>query len=178
MRKTFTYSMLLVLAAVLLLGSGCGKLRRNQKDKDMMADGAVIGGVTAVDLDGAGLGDDRFMDGQPYGAGQFAPVLFAYDSSQVEGPERAKLDPVAAEMQRNAGLSLIVEGHCDERGSREYNLALGEHRALAVRAYLVGLGIEGDRVTTRSYGEENPAEFGHDEESWARNRRAEFMLMQ
>ena len=179
MRKTFTYAMLLTLAAVLLLGSGCSKLRRGKKGSGMLAGDDVIGGVSATDIDTGMLGEDRFMDGQPYGAaGQFAPVFFAYDSSQIDASERSKIDAVADVMTRDRGLSLIVEGHCDERGSREYNLALGEHRALAVRAYLIGLGVEGDRITTKSYGEENPAAYGHDEASWSQNRRAAFMLMQ
>jgi peptidoglycan-associated lipoprotein len=71
---------------------------------------------------------------------------------------------------------VVIEGHCDERGSREYNLALGERRALAVRAYLVGLGIDATRLQTKSYGEEQPVAMGHDESSWSRNRRAEFVL--
>ena len=177
MRKTFRYTTLLGLAAVMLLASGCGKLRRKSRT-GMEADGAVIGGVTPGGVDVGMLPADRFEDGVPYGAGQFAPVLFAYDSDQVDPMERGKIETVADLMRQDAGLRLIVEGHCDERGSREYNLALGENRALAVRDYLTRLGIEGDRITTKSYGEENPAVMGHDESSWAQNRRAEFMLMQ
>jgi peptidoglycan-associated lipoprotein len=69
-----------------------------------------------------------------------------------------------------------VEGNCDERGSNEYNLALGERRALAVRAYLVNLGIDAGRIQTKSLGEERPVALGHDESSWQQNRRAEFQL--
>jgi peptidoglycan-associated lipoprotein len=79
-------------------------------------------------------------------------------------------------MTRNQDVRLIAEGHCDERGSREYNLSLGEHRALAVRAYLVGLGVDGARIQTRSYGEEQPLDPGHDESAWRLNRRVEFAL--
>ena len=67
-----------------------------------------------------------------------------------------------------------IEGHCDERGTQQYNLALGERRALAVRDYLIRLGISGDRLVTISYGEEDPADPGHSESAWAKNRRAEF----
>ena len=73
---------------------------------------------------------------------------------------------------------MIVEGHCDERGSNEYNLALGERRALAVRAAMISAGIDGARVQTRSYGEERAVAFGHDESAWRLNRRAEFTFTQ
>ena len=79
-------------------------------------------------------------------------------------------------LRSNAQAGVIVEGHCDERGSREYNLALGERRALAVRAYLIGLGLDPARVQTKSMGEEQPAVFGHDESAWSKNRRVEFIL--
>ncbi len=81
-------------------------------------------------------------------------------------------------MNRNPTRLLLVEGHCDERGTNEYNLALGERRALSVRRYLVALGIGSDRLHTLSYGEEKPLDPGHTEESWAKNRRAEFKVSQ
>ncbi len=110
--------------------------------------------------------------------GDFPPVFFGYDSSRIEPAQRAKLEEVADHLRRNPDQQLIIEGHCDERGSREYNLALGERRALAARAYLIGLGIDGGRLQTKSLGEEQPAEMGHNESAWAKNRRAEFILIQ
>ena len=104
----------------------------------------------------------------------FDNVLFAYDSFQLGDSEIPKIERVADYLRRNGGITLVVEGHCDERGSREYNLSLGEHRALAVRAYLIGLGIESHRIQTRSYGEERPLAHGHDESAWRQNRRGEF----
>ena len=77
-------------------------------------------------------------------------------------------------MQTNSGVQVVIEGHCDERGSDEYNLALGESRALAAKNYLVSLGINENRLSVISYGEEKPAVMGSDEEAWAQNRRAEF----
>ncbi len=111
-------------------------------------------------------------------ASQFGVVYFDFDSAQVNPGERSKLEVVAAYLRDNAGVGLVVEGHCDERGSNEYNLALGERRALAVRAYLVGLGVDGSRVQTKSLGEEQPVALGHDEASWSQNRRASFGLFQ
>ena len=133
-----------------------------------------IGGVMGTDGYGGPL-SDRPLDGAEY-AGQFASVYFAYDSSQIDAGERFKLEEVADHLRRNKNVGIIVEGHCDERGSIEYNLALSERRALAVRAYLIGLGVDGSLVQTKSYGEEKPVAYGHDEESWRMNRRAEFVL--
>ena len=76
----------------------------------------------------------------------------------------------------DANLTVIVEGHCDERGTAEYNLALGERRAVAARAYLVSLGIAAERLRTVSYGKEFPFDPGHDEAAWAKNRRAHFVV--
>jgi len=109
-------------------------------------------------------------------AGQFAPVYFEFDSAQVQSAERGKIETVGDYLKQNAGGGVIVEGNCDERGSREYNLALGERRAMAVRAYLVSLGVDGARIQTKSFGKEKPVALGHDEESWAKNRRADFVL--
>ena len=79
-------------------------------------------------------------------------------------------------LKKNAGVGVIVEGNCDERGSAEYNLALGERRSLAARAYLIGLGVDGAMVQTKSYGEEKPVNPGHDDAAWQVNRRDEFVF--
>ena len=134
-----------------------------------------FGGVLGP-IDGAGYGSLMNPDDLRAVASQFQPVYFEYDSAQVAGSERSKLEAVAEFLRGNARVGLIVEGHCDERGSNEYNLALGERRAQAVRAYIIGLGIAADRIRTVSYGEEMPAAFGHDEASWRLNRRATFSL--
>ena len=139
------------------------------------ADGDNIGGVLGSDIYGEGL-DARPGDGASLQEGRFSSIFFAYDSAQVQPSERAILEEVGRYLQQKRSEGLIVEGHCDERGSREYNLALGERRALAARAYLIGLGIDGGRIQTKSLGEEQPASMGHDEGAWSQNRRAEFVL--
>ena len=106
----------------------------------------------------------------------FDSVAFQYDSFQIADSEIGKIERVAAYMRENPSQLLVVEGHCDERGSREYNLSLGEHRALSVRAYLIGLGIDSSRIQTRSYGEENPLDLGHGDGAWRANRRGEFAV--
>lgn len=98
-------------------------------------------------------------------------VFFATDSSTLSPDARAILDRQAAWMGKYANVRVTVEGHCDERGTREYNLALGERRATATRNYLVAKGVAADRVSTISYGKERPEVLGSSEESWARNRR-------
>ena len=92
----------------------------------------------------------------------FAPVYFGFDASALPAGEMAK----------------IIEGNCDERGSNEYNLSLGDLRATSIRAYLESIGIAPNRIQTKSYGEEKPAVIGHDESAWAKNRRGEFAVFQ
>lgn len=104
----------------------------------------------------------------------FAPVYFGFDSTVVPQGELGKIDSVAQHLASHADRVVVVEGHCDERGSNEYNLSLGENRAIILRNYLVQSGITPDRIQTRSYGEEKPAVEGHDESAWSHNRRGEF----
>ena len=122
--------------------------------------------------------------GLPARPGEWTPVpgvtlptiYFAYDSSEIGVSEQAKLEYVANYLLQNQQFKLIIEGHCDERGSIEYNRALGERRAIAIRERLVKLGITDDRMQTISYGEEKPAVMGSDESAWAKNRRGELIL--
>ena len=104
------------------------------------------------------------------------PLFFEYDSSEVTAEGQAVLDANAALLQKYPTWAITIEGHCDERGSAEYNLALGERRAVAARAYLVSLGLGADRLRTVSYGKEFPFDAGHDEGSWSKNRRAHFVV--
>ena len=106
----------------------------------------------------------------------FENVYFEFDSSRIARSERSKIEAVADHLGRNTGHRALLVGHCDERGSGEYNMALGERRALAARAYLIGLGIDPSRVLTKSYGEEQPEDPGHHESSWRLNRRADFVI--
>ena len=108
----------------------------------------------------------------------FDPVYFGFDASNLASSELDKIDRVAQHLRDNADRVVIVEGNCDERGSNEYNLELGSLRAISIRDYLATLGISGDRVQTKSYGEEKPAVDGHDESAWAKNRRGEFAVFQ
>jgi peptidoglycan-associated lipoprotein len=99
-------------------------------------------------------------------------VFFELDSSVLDGEDKATLERQAKWLQQYANVKVTVEGHCDERGTREYNLALGERRATAAKRYLVGLGVPADRVSTISYGKERPAVLGSNESAWGQNRRS------
>jgi peptidoglycan-associated lipoprotein len=99
-------------------------------------------------------------------------VFFDFDQYNLKGAARETLEKQAAWLKRYPGVEITIEGHCDERGTREYNLALGERRANAARDYLIALGVSPDRLRTISYGKERPVALAHTESAWAQNRRA------
>lgn len=106
----------------------------------------------------------------------FKPAFFLLDSADLDAAGRAVVTGNAELLRKYPTWVITIEGHCDERGTAEYNLALGERRAVAVQTYLASLGISPDRVRTVSYGKEFPFDPGHDEAAWARNRRAHFVI--
>jgi len=153
--------------------AGC----RSSKNKGVYVGSGIDGvsGVGTTDPNEYEL-SPRGEFGTPVTDVAFENVAFPYDSFQIAESERSKIEHVADYMREHDDVSVVVDGHCDERGSPEYNLSLGEHRALAVRAYLISLGISGEKVQTRSFGEEKPLDPGHSEEAWRVNRRGEFSL--
>ncbi len=122
--------------------------------------------------------------GTPTGAGEagaasseLETVYFAYDSYSLNSTARGVLKASAQWLKDNSSATAQIEGHCDERGTTEYNLALGERRANAAKDYLVRLGVDAGRLSIISYGEERPQDSGHDESAWSKNRRAAFVLL-
>lgn len=107
---------------------------------------------------------------------KFENIRFDFDKSAIREDAKPILQAVATYMKKNRDARIQIEGHCDERGTAEYNLALGDRRAHAAKKYLVGLGVESARLTTISYGEERALDLGHDEGAWSKNRRAVFVL--
>lgn len=103
-------------------------------------------------------------------------IHFEFDRSDLLPEAQAILKKKAAWLRNNPDVSVIIEGHCDERGTNEYNLALGDRRAESAKAFLIDLGISGSRLKTISYGEERPLDPRHNEEAWAKNRRAHFVI--
>jgi peptidoglycan-associated lipoprotein len=103
-------------------------------------------------------------------------LFFDFDKSNIREDQKAALNEDVGWLKVNAGAKLTIEGHCDERGTAEYNLGLGERRAKAVKDYLVAAGIAADRIATISYGKERPFVLGHDESAWKWNRRGHFVI--
>ena len=164
---------LFVFAAVagsLSLLGGCRSKNANNAElygSDNLYGDPLGGDMPLNDLEGLPADGDRSV---------VEPVYFAYDSSQVNPEEAGKCEEVANLLGRNKWQGVIVEGQGDERGSREYNLALGERRAMAVRDYLISLGVDPSVIQTKSYGEEMPDSMGHDDAAWRKNRRAVFAM--
>jgi peptidoglycan-associated lipoprotein len=190
------FSMMMAVFAVALsfAVSGC-KYSSLNSGKNGAGDGAGAGAglgaaegaeiSTGIDdanegsLSDAGVGDRPFEEYCTRCTDvEFAPVYFGFDSTVVPQGEIGKIDAVAQHLADNANRVVVVEGNCDERGSNEYNMALGENRAGIIRNYLVQSGIDASRIQTRSYGEEKPAVDGHDEGAWAMNRRGDFAIFQ
>ena len=159
-----------LICAVGLLGGGC---RKKPQGPGPGVDTGIGSNIGEMGTNGLA---ERFTPGTPYTAEKFANVQFAYDSAQIEPTEQAKVDTVVNLLKNNATLTAVLEGNCDERGSREYNLSLGERRALAVRAAIVAASIDASRLETKSFGKESPLNPGHDEGAWRENRRVEFKL--
>lgn len=172
-----------VLIALTLALAACD----DSKDQDythMGADGSALPGGTDTLNSGGESGIP------PTERGSFNPndadyqtlaadtVYFAFDSSTIPGAERGKLQQVSEWLKSNPGHSLFLAGHADKRGTPEYNRALGERRALAVREYLAGLGLPPNALFTNSYGSDRPAVQGDTEEAYAKNRRVEIGVIQ
>ncbi len=109
--------------------------------------------------------------------GEFADIRFEYNSFSIPEEALRRLAVISSLLARNSGIKLVIEGHCDERGSDKYNLALGEKRANSVAAMLIELGAAKDRLSTVSYGEERPLNHNRNEEAWAQNRRVHFEVL-
>lgn len=160
---------LTILAATLTLSSCASKKKTN--------DGLDVGADTAMDNGkNAGMALELNGDSDSNRAGSLKTVYFDYSSASVSGSTKETLNGNAEFLKSNASVKVQVEGHCDERGSVQFNLALGEKRAKSVKDYLVGQGVAANRITIISLGKEKPVSFGHDEESWSKNRRANFVV--
>ena len=181
------------LGMVLLVGSlaGCAKqapmaLDAGQGEQSMdnrgpaNADAQSQGTMGRLDERDRGMVEGRMSGMDPAAAREAflnVDVLFSYNSFTLTDDARQILEDKAQWMAQNPEVAVQLEGHCDERGTVAYNLALGERRANAVREYLTALGVRADRITTVSYGEEFPIDPGHGEAAWARNRRAHFAIL-
>lgn len=171
MKPASNYSIFAVIALSLFLGACATDTTKEAAVEEKGADTA--GAADRGRLEGEALG--------PGARGAKADLLnqrrihFAYDSSTIDEEGRAIVQAHAGYLAANPQIKLKLEGHCDERGSREYNLALGERRAQAVEKLARVLGVDGKRITITSYGEEKPIALEHDESAWRMNRRVEII---
>ncbi len=120
---------------------------------------------------------ERGIEGEVYETKLLKDIHFDFDRYEVRHGDEEILKENTAWLKKNPKTKVQVEGHCDERGTVEYNLALGERRANYTKQYLVSLGIAADRISTISYGKERPLDMGHDEDAWAKNRRVHFVIL-
>ncbi|MBI5849334.1 MAG: peptidoglycan-associated lipoprotein Pal [Nitrospirae bacterium] len=142
-----------------------------QKGQEKITEKQLDGKVDSVDAKSKG---DQYTESRE---NLFSDLLFDYDKYDVKDSYKQALQAVSAWMAKNTTARLSIEGHCDERGTNEYNLALGDRRAKAVKDYLVSLGVASGRVDVISYGEEKPACKEQTEDCWAKNRRAHFTVL-
>ncbi|WP_448585381.1 peptidoglycan-associated lipoprotein Pal [Thermaurantiacus sp.] len=165
-----------VLAVAALLGAGCARKRESLPPPPPPAEAPVAPGAGAPVPPVATTAIPGSRADFLARAGSDT-VYFALDSYALDERARATLDAQARWLLDHAAVRVTIEGHCDERGTREYNLALGERRANAVKNYLAARGVDAARITTISYGKERPAVEGQDEEAWAQNRRSVTVLV-
>jgi peptidoglycan-associated lipoprotein len=176
MKSFYTRIIFILFAAFVLNASACRRGGRQDPGAVLNQDEFLTGWD---DIGGIPLADERsgvFATGTPV-AHSISPVYFAFDSYRIAASEMVKVQMAAEHLRTFPRDVVVVEGHTDERGSAEYNLALGERRALAVREALVGLGISPERIQTLSFGEERPAAHGTGEGVWSLNRRSEFRIL-
>ena len=161
-----------ILIPVVLLG-GCETFG-DQDGRDVVVEDRGDGGAQARGALGGGIFQGHPLDNPDSLLGQKV-IYFDFDSYSIRNADRAVIQAHAEYMAANGGAAVILEGHADERGSREYNIALGEQRAKAVRQLLLFQGAAASQLETVSYGEERPVVSGHDESSWQQNRRVEIL---
>ncbi|MDP3979925.1 MAG: peptidoglycan-associated lipoprotein Pal [Chlamydiota bacterium] len=187
MKRMLLLSFVMILS-VSMTNFGCAKKGKGRSRHGVPSEsGAQIQDVSVPmeDLELAALrGEDIPLMEQPdlgsfVEPGQpdiFQDVRFDYNKSDIRPNERQILNRIAGWAKENPRYQIMIQGHCDERGSNEYNLALGEQRALSVRRFLISLGVEPGRLHTISYGEERPLDSDHSEAAWSTNRRSHFMI--
>ena len=190
MKRRFSWKWAVVaLSVAALVGAGCAKKQTVKSEGTQGAPSAAAPGtvgeapVKEAPVTAPPAPAERLASAAEAGVAatqekpsRFDDVLFDFDKSEVREDGRKTSQAVAAYMKKNPKAALLIEGHCDERGTAEYNMALGERRATAVMTYLVSLGVPKAALSTVSFGKEKPLDPGHGEGAWAKNRRAHFVL--
>ena len=166
-------SLFLTVVFVMFVGimfSGCSKKTVSGPGT---GDSSAMGPTESLETQA--VAGDNIMEGRT--SGPMLPVYFDFDASMVRDDQVERIETNADFLKKNPGVMIRIEGNCDPRGTKEYNLALGERRALSAQKYLVNLGVDASRMNTVSWGEEKLLLYGHDELSWAQNRRDDFVIV-
>ncbi len=167
-----------------LVLTGCGKKTPDSDDaiqQETSEDSEALGPSESLyteQTDDFDISDDDINISEGRTSGPMLPVYFDFDSSFIQDGQVERIEHNGDFLRENSGFRVRIEGNCDARGTNEYNLALGERRALAAERYLINLGIDPDRLSTISWGEEKSVDFGQNELSWSLNRRDDFVLVQ
>lgn len=171
MGKKMKMLLSILLCTSVMALSGCGKKAKTDEAAMAPEQGEAMGAVESLDSKPLGISEGRTTEGM-------LPVYFNYDSSEIRSDQISRIEVNADFMKKHSDYAIRIEGNCDPRGTNEYNMALGERRALSAKKYLRDLGVAEERLTTISYGEERMLLHGHDELSWAQNRRDDFVAVQ
>ena len=173
--KNLSYIVLALVFAVGVAACGGGASVKDAPVDDQSTSSAELGTAESGSMTSESMSDEGTQMAMAGERPTTLRVHFEFDSSALDSESRALIEAHAAYLAANPDVLLGLEGHADERGTREYNLALGERRGQAVRRMMRLLGIDSQRLTATSYGEENPVAMGHDESAWRLNRRVEFL---
>jgi peptidoglycan-associated lipoprotein len=189
--KNWAFLILLLVLFVAFLAPSCGKkeirsepvmsedeARRQAEEEARRREMEKQAGVREQPLKEEGLSEQKEKTRFERDMFENEDILFEFDSAKLSDQAQQILRAKAEWLRKNPRAQIIIEGHCDERGTNEYNLALGDRRAFAAKTFLVDLGIDQSRITTVSYGEERPLDPGSTEEAWAKNRRDHFVIKQ
>ena len=193
MKKTLWLMLIVAIAVGLTFSvSGCGK-KKVATDEEMGAsvedtapkpgepgyekiyEESMAAKEESLDAQAAMGKEHEVLEGRT--SAPLLPIYFDFDKSNIQADQRTRVEKNAAFLKQNQAAKVRIEGNCDERGTSEYNMALGERRAQSAKKYMMNLGIHGDRMHTISFGEEKPLLHGHDEYSWAQNRRDDFVVV-
>lgn len=169
-RKIKAILPVLLCVSVMTL-SGCGSKSETDQAMKVEDKGEAMGVVESLDSKPLGISEGRTTEGM-------LPVYFDFDSSDIRKDQGARVELNADFIKKQKDYDIKIEGNCDQRGTNEYNMALGERRALSAKKYLINLGVDESKLRTISYGEERVLLHGHDELSWAQNRRADFVVIE
>lgn len=171
MKKSVKRILPALLCVSVMTLSGCGSKTETDEAVKPVDTGEAMGAVESLDSEPRGISEGRTSEGM-------LPVYFNYDSSDIKSDQVPRIEVNAEFSKSNPDLPIRIEGNCDSRGTNEYNMALGERRALSAKKYLANLGVDETKLTTVSYGEERILLHGHDELSWSQNRRADFVVVE